>query len=342
MQNKTLKLSRRSVLAGSAGFILAGGALPRAGRAQTLDRINIATAASNLTTTLQTLLLQQGYLARFGLTTEPMFVVDGTRLMGSIMSGDIDLCPLSGYSQLFPAVAKGANVKLTNASVRLGQQAIFSANPDIRTIKDLKGKTIGVGSIGSQLHQVTLAVLLKNGIDPAEVSFVNIGTSGDVFRAVVAKSVDAGPGQIDNIPNAKKLGVHRLEGGDMWTDLPEYPFQGGYASDRAIGEKRDILVRALAAYATLFRFLSGPDSRDAFFAARRKALSKSGQEFDDASDFQWRFMQEKQPFALDLILPAKGVDFVQDLNVRLGIQKEKLPYDKVADMSLAQGALKLI
>ena len=32
----------------------------------------------------------------------------------------------------------------------------------------------------------------KHGIDPSEVQFVNIGSSGAVFKAVVAGKVDAG------------------------------------------------------------------------------------------------------------------------------------------------------
>ncbi|MGH6860092.1 MAG: phosphate/phosphite/phosphonate ABC transporter substrate-binding protein [Phyllobacterium sp.] len=233
-------------------------------------------------------------------------------------------------------------VPLARLDEPLTAVVMVRADDPIETLADLKGKTIGVGPLGAQLHQVTVALLLKNGVSPADVRFANVGSSADVYRAVVAGVVDAGPSQIDNIPDAKNHGVHQIKGGDMWSDLKEYPFQGGYASDETITNKRDLILRTLAAYATLFRFLSGPDSHDAFFAARRAALGKSGEAFDSASEFQWNFIQKTQPFALDLVLAQDGVDYVQDLNIRLDIQKQKLPYDKVVDASLARDAIKLV
>lgn len=343
MKQESHTISRRNFLAASAG--LAGGMLvARVGWAQAgfSGHVNIATASSNLATTLQTLLQQGDFLKRFGLTADMTFVQDGNKLMGSVLAGDIDLCPLSGFSQLFPAVAKGAKVKLVNGSIRYGQQAIFSKNPAVRSIADLKGKSVGIGAIGAQLHQVTLALLLKNGVDPDDVTFANVGSSADVFRAIVAGVVDAGSSQIDNIPLAESKGVYVVDGGRMWTDLKEFPFQGGYASDEAIASKRELLVHALAAYAALFRYVSGPDSLEAFKEARRTALSGSGAEFDAASDFQWKFMQENQPFAKDLEITPEGADFVQDLNIRVEVQKEKLPFEQAVDMSLAAEAITLL
>lgn len=335
-------LSRRRLLASATGMLAAGLAVTRPSRASAPERVNIICAAGNLTATIEELMAQQGLFSKFNLETKPVYVSDGSKLMGSLLSGEMDICPLAGFAHVFPAVERGAKLKIVNGGVVLGQQTVFSAKPEIRSIRDLAGKTIGIGTLGAQLHQTMVALLLKKGVDPSTVTFANIGSSADVFRAVAAKVVDAGPGQIDVIPNTQKFGVHVLEGGDMWSNLPEYPFQGGFTADHIIGEKRDLLVRTLAAYAALFRFLTGPDSRDAFLAARRKALSKSGQEFDDASDFQWRFFQTVKPFALDLILSPERIEYVQKLNVRLGVQTKVLPYESVVDMSLAEAATRLI
>lgn len=337
-------ISRRRVLATAAGMMAAGLPLSRTALAQqgSGDRVNIICAAGNLTATFDELMNQQGFYDKFKLVTKPVYVSDGSKLLGSLLNGEMDICPLAGFANIFPAVQRGAKVKLVNGGVVLGQQTVVSGKPEIKSIEDLAGKTIGVGSLGAQLHQTMVALLLKKGVDPSTVTFANIGSSADVLRAVAAKTVDAGPSQIDVIPNAEKLGIHQLEGGDMWSGIPEYPFQGGFTSEQTIGGKRDILVRTLAAYATLFRYLVGPDSQEAFRAARRKALSGSGEDFDQASDFQWRFFQTVKPFALDLALSPERIAYIQDLNVRLGVQSEALPYEKVADMSLAQEALKLL
>jgi hypothetical protein len=42
------------------------------------------------------------------------------------------------------------------------------------------------------------------------------------------------------------------------------------------------------------------------------------------------------------VLDQARTDYVQNLNVKLGVQNTVLPFAKVADMSLAQEALKLL
>ena len=333
------KSTRRAVLTGSASLITSS-LLPHRLRAQTQpDKISIAMAAGNLTPVLEEIMRQQGFLTRFGLSSEPLYVSDGTKIMGSILAGEIDLCPMAGFAQVFPAVEKGAHLKIVNGGVLLGQQTVFSANPAVKSISDLKGKTIGVGSLGAQLHQVMVALLIKNGVDPADVTFANIGSSPDVFRAVAAKVIDAGPAQIDFLPQLDRTNVHVVQGGDMWTNLPEYPFQGGFTSDRMIKDKRELLVRALSAYALVFRFVSSPDSLDSFKEARRKVLNGKDADFDAASEFQWRFFQTAKPLATDLIISDERLNYVQDLHLRFNVQQKKLMLDDVADMSLARDAI---
>ena len=57
---------------------------------------------------------------------------------------------------------------------------------------------------------------------------------------------------------------------------------------------------------------------------------------------QWRFWREIQPFAADLILPEDRVRYMQALNLTTGSQKALMPYARLADMSLARDALKLL
>jgi ABC-type nitrate/sulfonate/bicarbonate transport system substrate-binding protein len=156
---------------------------------------------------------------------------------------------------------------------------------------------------------------------------------------VVARTVDAGPSELDYEGQEAKYNVHGLVDGKFWDGLPEYTNQATYASERAIVERRDAIVRTLAAYAKLYRFISSPQSRDAYLAARATALNK-----DEPAEAlaQWNFFQTHTSFAVDLVLSEERVRYMQELNVSLGVQKGLLPYDQVADMSLARDALKLV
>ena len=105
-----------------------------------------------------------------------------------------------------------------------------------------------------------VAILRKFGIEEKQVQFVNIGASPDVFRAVSRGVVDAGMGEVDVFDQQKEFGVHILEGGQLWNELPQFTWQAAYATEQAIETKRDLLVRALAAHAKLYRYVQTPES----------------------------------------------------------------------------------
>jgi hypothetical protein len=55
-----------------------------------------------------------------------------------------------------------------------------------------------------------------------------------------------------------------------------------------------------------------------------------------------KFTRDTQSYAADLMISEKQIDYMQDLNLELGIQKERLPFDQVVDLSLARKAVALI
>ena len=116
--------------------------------------------------------------------------------------------------------------------------------------------------------------MIKKGIDYTKVNFVNIGAVSSVFTAVAAGTVDAGFGTVDVYFERDKYGVHALTDGVLWKELPDFTNQVMVTSDQAISEKRDQIIKAMAAYARLFRFINTPDSKDAWIKARTVALNR--------------------------------------------------------------------
>jgi len=184
-----------------------------------------------------------------------------------------------------------------------------------------------------------VALLKKKGVDPATVTFRNVGSNADIFRAVVAGTVDAGPSGIDVYDQQAKYHTHSLSDGDLWTELPEYTYQGTFTSDRAIADKREALVRTLAAFARLYRFVQSPDSQDLFIQSYAKAV---GNPDPAEAESTWTFIQKIRSYAVDIVLSEERIRYMQDLNVELGVQKSVLPTNEVADSSLAREALKLL
>ena len=320
---------------------LAAGAVPLAARAATRSagaplRVNIV-GTSGLTSLVNTALINRtGFLAEFGLAATMINVADGSKVVAALISGDADVCAQAGFTQVLAAIDRGAPLKLIGGATDKSFIAVFSANPDVRSLKDLEGRSVAVGALGSQLHQFMIALFRKYGIDAAKVKFANVGASVDVLRAVQSGVVDAGPAEVWL---QRVGGLHILEHGNTYESLTEYVSQAAFASDGAIARKRELLVRTLAAYAKLYRFIMSGDSEAAFIAAYAEGLGRND---PDAARAQWRFYREVQPFAATLALDEGRLRYMQELNVVTGTQRAVMPYPKVADLSVARDALKLL
>ena len=330
-------LSRRSMLKLSAAALVAAGGCGRRS-AGASNAVHIATAAGGLNMTMSELLRQQKFLEAFDLTPEVVAMADGSKIVGGIYSGSIDVSPMSGFGQVFPAIERGADLKIINAATLVPALALFSGKGNVQSLKDLEGKVVGVGSIGALIHQLTVTLLRKHSVDVSSVRFVNIGSNTDTFKGVMAGTVDAGAGPASFFDDAEAYHVHAIQNGNMSVELKEFTYQAGWTSMRVIASKRDVLVRVLAAYAKLFRFVGQPSSQDAFLRARR-AVFPSAPEREHLGE--WNYLQTYKPFATDLLLSAERVRYMQQVNLDFKIQTEMLPFDRVVDMSLAHEAQKL-
>lgn len=86
------------------------------------------------------------------------------QLKAMILNKSVDFiaAPITASSVLYN---KGVNVKLTHL-VMGGARGILSKDETIKTISDLKGKTLGIPSRGGLGDSLTKILLKQNGIDP--------------------------------------------------------------------------------------------------------------------------------------------------------------------------------
>jgi ABC-type nitrate/sulfonate/bicarbonate transport system substrate-binding protein len=301
--------------------------------------VGVLESQSPMPLTLRTLINAKGYFRDFGIDPQMLSVTPGKSFEGAFPQRQADICIFSACTQLFAAIEKGADLKVLAGANLKGQQALFSKNPAIQSVRDLEGRTIGVGPVGAQLYQATAALLKKKGVDLGKVKFADIGSSEDVFRAVLAGTVDAGRGECDVFGMLDRLGIHMLKDGDYAVELPEYTWQVSFTSPAIIGAKREALVRTLAAYGKAYRYLQNPGSRDDFLNAYPVGIHATDR--DEAMTravSMWNYLQTRKPYAEDLVLSKERVDYMQKLNIELGVQKRMLPYEQLVDTSVAREA----
>jgi ABC-type nitrate/sulfonate/bicarbonate transport system substrate-binding protein len=336
----TDSLTRRKLLGGLSGaaVLAAGGGCQRQSSSRS-SLVHIATASGGSNMTMSEMLRQEKFLESFDLSPDVIPMADGSKILGGVVSGSIDVAPMSGFGQVFPAMEHGAELKIISAATLVPLLALFSAKGNVRTLKDLEGKIVGVGALGSLVHQLTVTVLRKYSVDISAVRFVSIGSNTDIFKGVMAGTVDAGAGPSSLVEDADLYKVHAVENGNMSVELNEFTYQAGWTSTQAIREKRDVLVRVLAAYAKLFRFLEQPAARESFLRARKTVFPNAAEREHVG---EWNFLQKYKPFATDLMFSAERIRYMQQINLDFHIQSRMLPYESVVDLSLARDALKLL
>jgi ABC-type nitrate/sulfonate/bicarbonate transport system substrate-binding protein len=329
--------TRRHALGGvgAAACTLAVGGVARAAA----KRVDIVMTQGNTGLIVHEIAKSQGFFDQLGVAPNVLQVSDGSKCVAALVSGASQICIYSGFNQLTPAIERGAGVKILAGALNLPSVAMFSGRPNIQHVADLRGKVLGIGAPGSVLHQMTVLLLRKKGVDPNSVTFRNVGSNADVFKAVAAKTVDAGLSDIEVWGKAAGFGAHALPDGLLWKEIPEYTNQASYASDAAIRQDRDAIVRTLAAYGKAYRYVSGPASQGAYVRARQKV---TGQGDVPAALSQWNWIQQNHPYATNLVLSQAQVDTVQKLDVEFKVQRQVLPFNQITDMSIARDAVKLI
>jgi ABC-type nitrate/sulfonate/bicarbonate transport system substrate-binding protein len=333
-------ISRRELLLGASAAALVGTLLTeRRAFGAAATPVNIANAAGGLNLTMTTLMKRMKFMESFGLEPNFLNVADGSRMMGAILNGSVDLSLMSGLSELFPAMERGGALKIIGCSTLTPTIALFTGKPYINSLKDLEGHTIGTGSIGALTHQIVVTLLRKYNVDVAKIRFVNVGSSADIFRAVSQGTVDAGPAAAALISQANHFKVRLVPHGNMAVELRGFAFQGSWCSQKKIETSRDLIVRSMAAQAKLYRFAQSPQGKVPFIEARQSIFPNQ-----QASDHQaeWDFIQSYKPFATDLIITPDRIQFLQQMNVEFKMQTKAMPYEQVTDMSIAKDAVKLL
>lgn len=303
--------------------------------AQSALPVRIVSNSGAENNTLQQLLKTQGYLEQLGLEPSLVGVTTPVGTLEALVADKGDICMISGFNGLLPAIENGAPVRVLGAAMRLPALTVYTKAEGVTRVADLVGKRIGIGPQKGLLHATMVGLLKRKGLDPAKVEFVSVGSNAQVFQSVSEGKVDAGPSDVANMARAGKIGVRALPDGAMWKELADYPYQLVYASSKAVAERREALIRTLTGYARLYRFLSTPESWPAYSQARMTATREKSA--DDGRP-AWTFIQEMKPYALDIAVLPRQIAFLQDLDVLIGSQKSVMPFDKVVDSSLAREA----
>ncbi len=267
----------------------------------------------------------------------------------------IELLRLQGTPMVINALAAGeidvglvAHVSFANAilqnvipgGVRIIATDFYDAKPGylsfavvtppgsgINTVKDLKGKKIAVNALGTAVHASVLAGLIKNGLSPDDVTFVEIP-----FPAMI-EALKEGKADAAIMP-AAFYWASINQGFKKVFDSTE-GYEKPYPAIILIGrndflDKNPEAVKAfLADHERLRKYLQDPNNRDAVLDAAAEHFKVPKKNFAG----YW-FVREKDYYKpVDMRTDVEGLQYAVDKLYDLGIIKQRLDVSKYVDNS---------
>ena len=183
----------------------------------------------------------KGFFHEEGLQAELIRIRSAVALP-ALTSGEIDY-----HTVVAPAVTaalRGIPVRVV-ACFTPGLTTAIIARPEIKTVQDLKGKIIGLNSIGGGLESTVRIMLKHYGLDPdKDVKFLATGGIETRFAALKQGLTVATAGSTPADYLGKKFGYVVLA---RAYDLFSYPNTGLVASVKSIKDNPDRLKRVIRA-----------------------------------------------------------------------------------------------
>ena len=130
-----------------------------------------------------------GFYRDEGVDVEISQIAGASKILEAVVGGSADVCG-GVYEQTLQMAAEGKSIVCFISLLKSPNFAILAA-PGITSFADLRGKSVGVSSVGSP-SQSYLMYLVKNaGLNPSEVSTSTVGMGATAMAALERGQVDA-------------------------------------------------------------------------------------------------------------------------------------------------------
>ena len=130
-----------------------------------------------------------GFYKEEGVDVEISQVAGASKILEAVVAGSADVGG-GVYEQTIQMAAEGKSIVAFLSLLKSPNFAIIGA-PGILKLADLRGKTVGVSSVGSPSQFYLTYLLQKEGIAPSDVSTATVGMGATAMAALEHGQVDA-------------------------------------------------------------------------------------------------------------------------------------------------------
>ncbi len=292
-----------------------------------LKKIRLSVPSIGTNSMLFGLTAERGFFKEEGLEVEQINM-RGSLGVKALLGGDVGYSAASG--SIITAALRGFKVKLVSV---LSPTPVFRmiAQKRIKSIKDLKGKTVALSSRGGTIDHLTRIMLEKNGLKPdKDVTLVVVGGQQTIWNAIRADRVAGG---LINLPGYLILGKEGFSDLGEASDYFAYHPTGGLGvSDEKIKNDRAEVVAFLRAT------LKGRKLYLNDRAAGIKALIKHGGLTDESLAAE-TYEEYRRTLSPDGLADAQWMTKAMEFILKVTATHDQVSPDKVFDFSLSREAM---
>ncbi len=164
-------------------FLLIGGT-----RELRAEAFKVAMPSTTQAVLAFTIARDKGYYRVEGLDVE-LILMSAPTASRALLSGDVSVATVGGAG--LPPLLRGSPMKFLFSTYNRAMFWLF-AKPEIRDVKALKGKRVGVSGIGSGPDSLLREILRMNGLDAnRDVAILSLGVMPTIFSGLQSGIVDA-------------------------------------------------------------------------------------------------------------------------------------------------------
>ncbi|HLI19822.1 MAG TPA: ABC transporter substrate-binding protein [Stellaceae bacterium] len=222
--------------------------------------------------------IEKGIYARNGLDVQAVVMEGSAKLHQAMLAGALDIGLGAGSDIAF--LVKGSPEKAVGA-IMLGAGIYgLTVGPDspIRTVADLKGRKIGVSTIGSLTQWLVLQLIKQQGWQPSDVTFVTVGSDATGQTAALQTH------QVDATMGAAALGwqLETEKRGRLLIAASQivhnFLMNAAFASNKLIEQKPDALRAFLKAWYETIQWMRANRAETVTLARKIDGFSQAVEE----------------------------------------------------------------
>ena len=184
--------------------------------------------------------IDKGFYKDQGLETLTIMAQPQVGVQG-LIGGSFDFSQILGASTT--AIMRGVGLKIVMVFDSKPQFWLYGA-PEIKTLQDVRGKTVAIQTIGGASGQMTRELLSKSGIDPQRDVTIQVIPLEGRLAALGSGGVAATVVNAPERTRANRMGFNELA---SYGDHFEYSSGGVALTDKMLAERPDFVRRFLAA-----------------------------------------------------------------------------------------------